>query len=135
MLPSALALVILASIVGTLFGVLASRGITRRLGRITLAADAWSRGEFQATVRNTGRDELGQLATDLNVMAEQLQHLLATRQELAVVEERHRLARDLHDSVKQQMFVITMLLGAARASVSGNAESISPARRSRSSPP
>jgi two-component system, NarL family, sensor histidine kinase LiaS len=121
-LPSALVLVILASIVGTLFGILASRGITRRLGRITLAADAWSRGEFQATVRNTGRDELGQLATDLNLMAEQLQHLLATRQELAVVEERHRLARDLHDSVKQQMFVITMLVGAARASVAGNAE-------------
>jgi signal transduction histidine kinase len=121
-LPNAFVLVILASIVGTLFGILASRGITRRLRRITLAADAWSRGEFQTAVREPGRDELGQLATDLNTMAEQLQTLLTTRQELAVVEERHRLARDLHDSVKQQMFVITMLVGAARASVAGNAE-------------
>jgi NarL family two-component system sensor histidine kinase LiaS len=41
---------------------------------------------------------------------------------LAVVEERHRLARDLHDSVKQQTFVITMLVGAARNLVAGNTE-------------
>jgi signal transduction histidine kinase len=121
-LPSTLALVLLACIVGTLFGVLVSRGITRRLRHIARAADAWSRGEFQATVRDAGRDELGQLAADLNLMAGQVQQLLATRQELAVVEERHRLARDLHDSVKQQLFVITMLVGAARAAVAGSSE-------------
>jgi NarL family two-component system sensor histidine kinase LiaS len=121
-LPSALVLVLLACVVGTLFGVLVSRGITRRLQRIARAADAWSRGEFQATVRDAGRDELGQLAVDLNQMAGQVQQLLATRQELAVVEERHRLARDLHDSVKQQLFVITMLVGAAREAVAGTTE-------------
>jgi two-component system, NarL family, sensor histidine kinase LiaS len=118
-LPNALVLVILASVVGTLFGVLTSRRITRRLRHITLAADAWSRGEFQTTVRDGGRDELGQLAADLNLMAEQLQRLLAARQELAVVEERHRLARDLHDSVKQQLFAVTMLVGSARLDVQG----------------
>jgi NarL family two-component system sensor histidine kinase LiaS len=31
-------------------------------------------------------------------------------QELAVVEERNRLARDLHDSVKQQVFAISPCL-------------------------
>jgi NarL family two-component system sensor histidine kinase LiaS len=121
-LPLTLALVALASVVGTFVGVVASRRITRRLRSITLAADAWSRGEFQTTVRDAGHDELGALAADLNTMARQLQRLVATRQELAVVEERHRLARDLHDSVKQQTFVITMLVGAARNLVSGNAE-------------
>jgi signal transduction histidine kinase len=39
-------------------------------------------------------------------------------QELAVVEERNRLARDLHDSVKQQVFAISMQLSAARATLS-----------------
>jgi signal transduction histidine kinase len=121
-LPLTLALVALASVVGTLFGVVASRGITHRLHSITLAADAWSRGEFQATVRDKRRDELGILAADLNMMAQQLQRLVADRQDLAVVEERHRLARDLHDSVKQQTFVITMLVGAARNLVAGNTE-------------
>jgi NarL family two-component system sensor histidine kinase LiaS len=119
-LPIMLAVVLLASVVGTLFGVIASRGITHRLRAITLAADAWSRGEFQATVRDTRHDELGMLAADLNTMAEQLQSLVATRQELAVVEERHRLARDLHDSVKQQTFVMRMLMGTARNLVAGN---------------
>jgi NarL family two-component system sensor histidine kinase LiaS len=119
-LPITLALMALASVVGTLFGVVASRGITRRLRSITLAADAWSRGEFQTTVRDKGRDELGTLAADLNMMAQQLQGLVVARQELAIVEERRRLARDLHDSVKQQTFVITMLVGAARNLVSGN---------------
>jgi NarL family two-component system sensor histidine kinase LiaS len=115
--PDALYFILLACVVGTLSGLWALRGITRRLRRITQAADAWSRGEFQVEVRDASRDEVGYLARDLNTMAEQLQTLLTTRQELAVVEERHRLARDLHDSVKQQMFVITMLLGTARAQV------------------
>jgi NarL family two-component system sensor histidine kinase LiaS len=39
-------------------------------------------------------------------------------QELAVLEERNRLARDLHDSVKQQVFAISMQLSAARAMLS-----------------
>ena len=41
-------------------------------------------------------------------------------QELAVVEERNRLARDLHDSVKQQVFAISMQLSAARTSLREN---------------
>jgi signal transduction histidine kinase len=121
-LPLTLALAALASVVGALFGVVVSRRIIHRLRSITVAADAWSRGEFQTSLPDTGRDELGALAADLNAMAQQLQRLVATRQELAVVEERHRLARDLHDSVKQQTFVITMLVGAARNLVTGNTE-------------
>jgi signal transduction histidine kinase len=39
-------------------------------------------------------------------------------QELAVVDERNRLARDLHDSVKQQVFAISMQLSAAKTSLS-----------------
>ena len=114
-LPNALALVVLASIVGTLFGVLASRGITRRLSRIALTSDAWSRGELTVEVRDRSQDEVGQLARGLNTMAEQLLTLLATRQELAVVEERNRLARDLHDAVKQQVFATAMQVAAAQA--------------------
>jgi len=38
--------------------------------------------------------------------------------ELAVVDERNRLARDLHDSVKQQVFAISMQLSAARTALS-----------------
>jgi signal transduction histidine kinase len=48
-------------------------------------------------------------------LVEELQATQRKLQELAVVEERNRLARDLHDSVKQQVFAISMQLGAARA--------------------
>jgi len=47
-------------------------------------------------------------------LVEELQATQRKLQELAVVEERNRLARDLHDSVKQQVYAISMQLGAAR---------------------
>jgi signal transduction histidine kinase len=51
-------------------------------------------------------------------LVEELQTAQQKLQELAVVEERNRLARDLHDSVKQQVFAISMQLSAARTSMS-----------------
>ena len=47
-------------------------------------------------------------------MVEQLQTLLHTRDELSRVEERNRLARDLHDTVKQQTYAARMQLTAAK---------------------
>jgi NarL family two-component system sensor histidine kinase LiaS len=107
--------ILLAGVVGTLTGLLITRNVTRRLRRITQAAEAWSHGEFGVEVRDPTRDEIGQLGQDLNGMAEQLRALLATREELAVVEERNRLARDLHDSIKQNVFATALLVGAARS--------------------
>ena len=84
------------------------------VSRITQAAQAWSKGEFAVEVRDPSRDEIGQLGQDLNSMAEQLHTWLSTREELAVIEERNRLARDLHDSIKQNVFATALLVGAAR---------------------
>lgn len=119
-LPSAIILTIMATAIGTLFGVFVSRGLRRRMGRITAAADAWSQGDFTAQVPDAAVDELGDLAHHLNGMADQVQTLLATRQTLAVVDERNRLARDLHDSVKQQIFATAMQLAAARALIASD---------------
>ena len=110
----AIPLTMMAAFVGAIFGFLTSRGLTRRIQRISNAADAWSQGDFTVVDQDNSGDELGQLSRRLNQMAEQIQNLLDTREELATVEERNRLARDLHDSVKQQVFATTMQLGAAR---------------------
>jgi len=59
-------------------------------------------------------DELGELARRLNQMAMQLEQLFEMRQELAVLKERNRLARDLHDSVKQLAFATAAQIGTAR---------------------
>ena len=109
-----LSFILIASVIGTLTGLLIIRNVTRRLRRITQAAEAWSKGEFAVEVRDPTRDEIGQLGQDLNGMAEQLHTLLATREELAAIEERNRLARDLHDSIKQNVFATALLVGAAR---------------------
>jgi len=100
-----------AVLVGLFFGFLTARGLTRRLGRMAVTASAWGRGDFSSAIRDKSADEIGQLAGELNRMSEQLQELIQTRQQLAGLEERNRLARDLHDSVKQQVFAISMNLG------------------------
>jgi NarL family two-component system sensor histidine kinase LiaS len=51
-------------------------------------------------------------------LIEELKSTQDKLRELAVLEERNRLARDLHDSVKQQVFAISMQLSAARTALS-----------------
>jgi NarL family two-component system sensor histidine kinase LiaS len=105
---------IIAAIAGSIFGYVAARGITQRLKRLSVAADRWGHGDFTVQAQDTSEDEIGQMARQLNRMAEQLQNLLETRQKLATLEERNRLARDLHDSVKQQIFAVSMQIGATK---------------------
>ncbi|MBI1878613.1 MAG: HAMP domain-containing protein [Chloroflexi bacterium] len=113
-LPVAIAMLVVGLIAGVLFGFFIARSLTRRLRALDEVADEWGRGNFEALARDTSGDELGHLARQLNHMALQLQNLLQTRQELATLEERNRLARDLHDSVKQQFFATAMQIGAAQ---------------------
>jgi NarL family two-component system sensor histidine kinase LiaS len=114
-LPIAGGMLVVGVIAGVLFGFFIARGLTRRLRVLDEVTDEWSRGNFEVLTHDASGDELGQLARQLNHMAMQLQNLMQTRQELATLEERNRLARDLHDSVKQQIFATAMQVGAARA--------------------
>jgi two-component system, NarL family, sensor histidine kinase LiaS len=98
-----------AGILGTLFGFLTAHGLSGRFERLSAAADAWSQGDFSALVEDRSGDELAGLAEHLNRMAVQLQKLLEERQEVAVFEERSRLARDLHDAVTQTLFSASLI--------------------------
>ena len=55
-------------------------------------------------------------------MSQELQDLLETRRELAVIEERNRLARDLHDSAKQQAFAAAGQISAAHKLIKNDPE-------------
>lgn len=114
-LPSAGVLTIMAGIIGIVFGAVTARGLVIRLKKATQATAAWGQGDFSARIHDRSQDEIGQLSADLNRMAGELQALMQTRQELAAVDERNRLARDLHDSVKQQVFATSMNLAAVEA--------------------
>lgn len=103
-----------AALLGTAFGLVTAWSLTRRLQRLAGAAQAWSRGDFSAVARDRSRDELGQLSRELNRMARELETLIQTRGELAALETRNRFARELHDSVKQQVFATSLQIAAAR---------------------
>jgi signal transduction histidine kinase len=91
----------------------------RVLGRVSQMADAagaWARGDFSVSLADPAADELGSLARALDRMAADLQALVDARARLASLEERQRLARDLHDTVKQKAFALSLQLAAARDS-------------------
>jgi signal transduction histidine kinase len=88
--------------------------VTRRLNRIARAATAWSRGDFSDRIDDPSRDELGGLSALLDRMALDLRGLLRSRAQLATLAERQRLARDLHDTVKQKAFALNLQLATAR---------------------
>jgi NarL family two-component system sensor histidine kinase LiaS len=119
---SAILLTIPAAFLGAIFGFLTAWGLTRRLQRLARAAQAWSRGDFSVAVKDRSKDELGQLSRELNNMAAQLENLIQARQELATLEARNRFARDLHDSVKQQVFATSLQIAAARALIERDTE-------------
>jgi NarL family two-component system sensor histidine kinase LiaS len=111
---SLLAFTVAAVIVGTLFGVFTARPLIHRIQHLALITAAWGHGDFSQPIYDSSSDEIGQLALHLNNVSQQLHSLLTTRQQLTALEERNRLARDLHDSVKQQAFAISMNLGTAQ---------------------
>ncbi|GIV95474.1 MAG: hypothetical protein KatS3mg057_0131 [Herpetosiphonaceae bacterium] len=104
-----------SGLIGTIFGLFTARGLTRRFSRMAETAAAWGSGDFSRVIEDPSADEIGRLSRQLNAMAAQLEELIQTRQQLSIIEERNRLARDLHDSVKQHVFAISMNLGAAQA--------------------
>lgn len=119
---SAVFLIVPAVFLGLIFGFLTAWGITRRIQHLARAARAWSGGDFSAKVKDRSRDELGQLTRELNSMAAQLESLIQARGDLATLEARNRFARDLHDSVKQQVFATSLQIATARSLIEKNRE-------------
>lgn len=68
------------------------------------------------TVAAFTAEDVAVLTTAADILAGALENarLYRRAQEAAVLEERNRLARDLHDSVTQQLFSITLMAQAAR---------------------
>ena len=118
-----------AALAGLLLGAWASRGVTQRLRRALKVSSAWMRGNLSLRIADPSADDLGLLAGQLDLLAEHLEddeedldelrerdaRLTDQVHALAVVEERNRLARELHDSVKQHLFSLAMTASGIRA--------------------
>jgi len=117
-----------AAVVAGIVAAWAARVRQGRLNRLLKVSEAWLRGNLALRATESGHDEIGLLARQLNLLTEHLEedeqdlerlHESNTRltdqvRALAVVEERNRLARELHDSVKQHLFSLAMTASAVR---------------------
>ena len=104
--------------VGLAFGLLSTRGLTRRLKRLAMLTLEVADGDFQRRVRVSGHDEVSLLEENFNRMASQLQASLDANRRFAEAnarhEERSRIARELHDSISQELFSLSILAGGLR---------------------
>ncbi|MCI3920054.1 sensor histidine kinase [Paenibacillus sp. TRM 82003] len=114
--------IVFVTAVGAAYGYWQSYRLKSRLEALEEAMLFLEKGHLTRPVPHLGEDEIGRLAERLGRISgkweEQvtsLQRLSTNNAELAekarlsaIVEERQRLARDLHDAVSQQLFAISM---------------------------
>ncbi|MEO1014516.1 MAG: sensor histidine kinase [Pseudomonadota bacterium] len=102
-------------IIGLMCGLAAAHYVTSRLRRIDAVTSKWRLGDFSERITLASGDELETHAERLNAMAMELQTFLTLKQAVGVAEERNRIARDLHDTVKQKLFALGLQLAVVRA--------------------
>ncbi|HET7627946.1 MAG TPA: sensor histidine kinase [Bacillales bacterium] len=103
------------------------RALRKRLRDLSAHIVVLSRGNLSRRIKDDGGDEIALIARELNEWADKMQKQVDSLQKLAnekavlaekasaaaAIEERQRLARDLHDAVSQQLFAVNMLASAA----------------------
>lgn len=131
---------ILSATLSSLFGgVFAWYGCLKRIKRLADTSQACLRGE-KVPIKDGSQDEIGRLSEALDRLVQLLfqdeQDLAELRlredrlvdqvRALSIAEERSRLARELHDGVKQQLFSMAMTASAIQDRVKGHPERLPP---------
>lgn len=101
--------------IGIACGLIASRYVTRQLQKMNEVTESWRQGNFDARIALPNDDVLIRHSQHLNDMAQDLEMYLSLKQNLAVSDERNRVARELHDTVKQKLFALGLQLATAKA--------------------
>jgi signal transduction histidine kinase len=113
LLQTGLIVLLLALPVGTLFGLLSTGGVVKRLRRLADTTTGYADGDFSRRLEPGSTDELGRLERNFNEMAGRLQAAIdrerATAEKSARLAERSRISRDLHDSISQDLFSLGLL--------------------------
>jgi signal transduction histidine kinase len=104
--------------VGTVFGLLSTRRVIRRIKRLGDVTAAVAGGDFQPRVPVSGGDEIGRLEHAFNQMTGRLSAAVAAERLRAGSDarqaERARIARELHDSISQDLFSLSLLAAGLR---------------------
>ncbi|MCE3203139.1 sensor histidine kinase [Paenibacillus sonchi] len=119
---TAVTLILLPVVFGIVFGFYQGFRTKRKLERLRATLVAWEKGNLTPAMPDLGNDELGRLSGQLSRISGKWENQVNTLQRLstnnaklaeqarvsAIMEERQRLARELHDAVSQQLFAISM---------------------------
>jgi NarL family two-component system sensor histidine kinase LiaS len=109
-------------------GLMTARQVKLRLWEAGDMARRIARGDLSARLTTNSSDELGWLEQQLNLMAIHLETAVRELKDLAeqnrllsdearrgtALEERAKLSRDLHDTVNQRLFALSMRMAALR---------------------
>jgi signal transduction histidine kinase len=127
------------AMIGVIF---VARALTDPIQKLVEGTRAIAAGSLDTRIAVKSSDELGVLAESFNQMADSLQRrtlelteanqaaienarLYEQARAIATMEERQRLARELHDSVTQSLYSLTLLAEASkRTASSGNIEKV-----------
>ncbi len=100
--------------IGIACGFVASRYVTRQLHKMNEVTESWRQGNFEPRIALPDDDVLIRHSQHLNAMAQDLEMFLHLKQNLAVSDERNRMARELHDTVKQKLFALGLQLATVK---------------------
>lgn len=108
--------------IGAIYGFLQGYRSKRKIDVLRDSLLQWEKGNQTGVVPKLGEDEMGRLGEQLERIGKRWEEQVTSLQRLsthnaqlaeqarvsAIVEERQRLARELHDAVSQQLFAISM---------------------------
>ncbi|MFB1052196.1 histidine kinase [Paraliobacillus sp. JSM ZJ581] len=114
---------IIAVVFSIYIGFKASGKLKTRIDYLSVLIAQLSRGNYTTKNYENGHDEVDRIGEELNELGKKMQGQVKSLQRLAdekaeyaktahkaaTIEERQRLARDLHDAVSQQLFALTMM--------------------------
>lgn len=110
--------------VGLVFGLLSTRRLTSRVRRLADVTTAVAGGDFRPRVPVAGADEVSTLEGSVNRMADRLGAAVEAARANARAEarqaERGRIARELHDSISQDLFSLSLLAAGMRRAAPGD---------------
>ena len=126
--------IVLGVIIAFYTGFKSSDSIKETLDSISVLITQFANGNYQSSMYINKDSEFSRIAMELNTLGEKLQNQVKSLQRMAdeksefaktahksaVIEERQRLARDLHDAVSQQLFALTMMSEAAVKQIDKN---------------
>lgn len=105
--------------VGLIFGFLTTRGLIRRIERLAAATARFKDGDTFARVPVSRADEVGQLESQFNLMAEQLLESFAQRQTLVEQSARREERARIEEEMRSALYIQRALLPVELPSVPG----------------